>query len=166
MPGPLRVAAALAACTALLAGCGTGEGYNLTKPPHADSPACDTLTGKVPDELGGHRLAKSSVTGAAAWGDGDIILYCGMPEPEAADDDCLTEDGVDWTSQKPADDRTAAMYATHDRSPAVQVRFTSEDADAPAVLAALAPAVKDIKTGESGESSRAGKADERCGSAG
>ncbi|MGA6174036.1 DUF3515 family protein [Streptomyces sp. NPDC012600] len=141
---PLRAAAALAACTAFLAGCGGGDGYNLTKPPFAGSPACDTLTGKLPDKLGGYQLEKTNVAGAAAWGDGDIILYCGMPKPETGAD-CLTEGGIDWTAQKPADDRTAKMFATQGRDPSVQVRFRNENTDPSAVLPSLAPAVKGIK---------------------
>ncbi|MFE2290932.1 DUF3515 family protein [Streptomyces sp. NPDC059452] len=145
---PLRAAAALAACTAactaFLAGCGSGDGYNLTKPPFAGNPACDTLTGKLPDELGGHSLEKSNVAGAAAWGDGDIILYCGMPAPDTSDN-CSTEGGIDWVAQKPADDRTAKMFSTQGRSPSVQVRFRNETTDPSAVLPSLAPAMKDIK---------------------
>ncbi|MCS0635004.1 DUF3515 domain-containing protein [Streptomyces sp. LP05-1] len=147
---PLRAVVALTACSAFLAGCGSSEGYNLTKPPFGGNPACGTLTGKVPDELGGHRKEESGVAGAVAWGEeGDIILYCGMPEPKAGDD-CRTEGGVDWAAQKPADDRTAKMFATQGRNPAVQVRFRSKDADASAVLSALAPAVKDIKATSKG----------------
>ncbi|MEW2070395.1 DUF3515 family protein [Streptomyces sp. NPDC007346] len=145
--GALRLAAALTACTAALAGCG-GDGYNLTKPPFSDSPACSTLTGELPAGLGGYDLDESVVTGAAAWGDdGDIILYCGMPEPEAGAE-CTDEGGVDWVAQKPADDRTAKMFSTHGRDPSVQVRLRNESIDASAVLSALAPAVKGIEAGE------------------
>jgi hypothetical protein len=145
--GALRLTAALTACTAVLAGCGDGGGYNLTKPPFSGSPACETLTGKLPGELGGHDREKSDVTGAAAWGDGDIILYCGMPEPEAGAA-CTDEGGVDWVAQEPADDRTAKMFSTHGRNPSVQVRLHDGSADASAVLSALAPAVQEIKAGK------------------
>ncbi|MFF6905896.1 DUF3515 family protein [Streptomyces sp. NPDC012389] len=143
---PLRLAAALTACTALLAGCGA-SGYNLTKPPFSGSPACTTLTGKLPAKLGGYELERSDVTGAAAWGDGDVIVYCGMPAPKAGGD-CIDEGGVDWVAQTPADDRTAKMFATHGREPSVQVRLRNETTDASAVLSDLGPAVQDIKAGE------------------
>ncbi|NEB41097.1 DUF3515 family protein [Streptomyces sp. SID14515] len=143
--GALRLTAALTVCTAALAGCGSGDGYNLTKPPYSGSPACGTLTGKLPGELGGYGIEKSQVTGAAAWGDGgDIILYCGMPEPEAGAE-CTDEGGVGWVAQKPADDRTAKMFATRGRTPGVQVRIRNESVEASAVLSALAPAVKEIE---------------------
>ncbi|MEU0160725.1 DUF3515 family protein [Streptomyces sp. NPDC006261] len=144
--GPLRLAAALTAGTAFVAGCG-GSGYNLTRPPHSAGPACDTLTGKLPAELGGYDLERSDVTGAAAWGDGDVIVYCGMPEPEAGGD-CIDEGGVDWVAQPPADTRTAKMFSTQGRDPAVQVRLRNETTDASAVLSALGPAVKDIEARE------------------
>lgn len=144
--GPLRLAAALTAGTALLAGCG-GGGYHLSTPPLAGSPACDTLTGKLPDRLGGYDLERSDVTGAAAWGDGDVIVYCGMPEPEAGGD-CVDEGGVGWVAQPPADDRTAKMFSTQGRDPGVQVRLRNETTDVSAVLSALGPAVKDIEARE------------------
>ncbi|MER7749414.1 DUF3515 family protein [Streptomyces bacillaris] len=145
--GPLRLAAALTACTAVLAGCGGGDGYNLTKPPFSGSPACDTFTGKLPEKLGGYEKESSNVEGAAAWGDGDVIVYCGMPAPEAGAE-CVDEGGVDWVAQKPADDRTSKMFSTHDRNPSVQVRLRNEGTDASAVLSALGPAVQDIKAGK------------------
>lgn len=140
----IRTVAALTACTAFLAGCSSNGGYNLTRPPFAGSPACPTLTGNLPDKLAGHSKEKSDVRGAVAWGDGDIILYCGMPKPDTTAG-CLTENGVDWINQKPADDQTAKMVATYGRSPAVQVRFRSKSTDAAAVLSSLATAVRDIK---------------------
>ncbi|NUW02989.1 DUF3515 family protein [Streptomyces sp. CAI 127] len=143
--GALRLTAAMTVCTAVLAGCGSGDGYNLTKPPFAGSPACATLTGNLPGELGGYGIETSEVTGAAAWGSGgDIILYCGMPEPEAGAE-CTDEGGVGWVAQKPADNRTAKMFAAQGRDPGVQVRIRDESIDTSAVLAALAPAVKEIK---------------------
>ncbi|MFD3974261.1 DUF3515 family protein [Streptomyces cyaneofuscatus] len=145
--GPLRLAAALAAGTALLAGCG-GGGYTLTTPPFAGSPACSTLTGQLPDRLGGFALERSDVTGAAAWGDGDVIVYCGMPESEAGGD-CFDEGGVDWVAQPPTDDRTVKMFSTRGRDPGVQVRLRNETTDASAVLSALGPAVKSIESRES-----------------
>lgn len=148
--GPVRLAAVLTACaavTASLAGCGGGDGYNLVRPPFSDSPACDTFTGAIPDRLGGYVLEKTDVAGAGAWGDGDVIVYCGMPEPEAGAE-CIDEGGVDWVAQTPADDRTAKMFATHGRDPGVQVRLHHETTDAASVLSALGPAVQKIEAGE------------------
>ncbi|MFD8063462.1 DUF3515 family protein [Streptomyces cyaneofuscatus] len=144
--GPLRLAAALTACTALLGACG-GGGYNLSTPPFSGSPACDTLAGELPAQLGGFDLERSDVTGAAAWGDGDVIVYCGMPEPEAGGD-CFDEGGVDWVAQPPTDDRTAKMFSTQGRDPGVQVRLRNETTDASAVLSVLGPAVKSIEVRE------------------
>ncbi|MFC9034716.1 DUF3515 family protein [Streptomyces arboris] len=144
--GPLRLAAALTACTALLTACG-GGGYNLSTPPFSGSPACDTLTGELPAQLGGYDLERSDVTGAAAWGDGDVIVYCGMPEPGAGGD-CIDEGGVDWVAQPPTDARTAKMFSTQGRDPAVQVRLRNETTDASSVLSALGPAVKGIEARE------------------
>ncbi|PCG82935.1 hypothetical protein CIB93_27110 [Streptomyces sp. WZ.A104] len=163
--GTLCVAAALTACTALLAGCGLGggdRGYSLVKPPFSGGPACTALTDRLPEELGGHRLEKPGVDGAAAWGEGDIILYCGMPEPAAAGD-CRTVGGVDWVGQKPADDGTAEMFATWGRDTTVQVRFAGKDVGTAAVLQSLAPVVKQIKEAEAGT---AGEASTGCGTAG
>ncbi|MFY1677475.1 MULTISPECIES: DUF3515 family protein [unclassified Streptomyces] len=141
-----RTALALSASAVLFAGCDEPGGYVLIRPPFAATPACDRLMESVPAELGGHKK-RSGLRGAVPWGDGDIILYCGMPEPDATADR-VAAGGVDWVAQEPADRTSAKIFATYGRDSTVQVRFREEDVDVSSVLTALAPAVRgDVDAG-------------------
>lgn len=141
--GPCAAAVLLA-----VAGCSpTDAAASVTVPtPSPEAAAyCRALHKELPREvagLGRHDPGpRSELT--AGWGDGAIVLRCGVPRPAKMDDaqSRATEaNGVNWMLEQRDDD--GPVFTTTLRKAYVEVSFSEAYAHDASPLAAFAPAVK------------------------
>ena len=119
---------------ALLAGCSTGA---PAAAPSATTAACTAALARLPSRVLDRARSALDVAGAAAWGDPQIVLRCGLPEPGPTSLDCLSVDDVDWVVDLRAD---PLVFTTFGRAPAVEVRVPTSYGrqNASAALADLA----------------------------
>lgn len=108
----------------------------------ADDPACARIAAAYPSGLGGEHRASVSTPGVAVWGDGAVILRCGLEPPEPTVDACVDVDDVDWVWRE----RTGAdrVLVTYGRDPAVEIRISGRVTAVDDVLVELSRAVRPI----------------------
>ncbi|MFI6057365.1 DUF3515 domain-containing protein [Streptomyces sp. NPDC051286] len=102
---------------------------------HKELPA--TIAGQNRDESG----PKSVLT--ASWGDGAIVLRCGVDRPAKMDDPMAKgtdADGVNWLLEQPED--AGPRFTTTYRKAYVEVTLSTAYAHDASPLAAFAPAVR------------------------
>lgn len=152
--GPSMSAVAMPAVTVLavalfgVAGCSRAV---LTEPAQlATDPACAQVLVELrgADEINGWDRREVSAQSTAAWGDGDVILRCGLHPLEPTTDPCQTMGGVDWVIRQ-SEDRT--MFLSYGRAPAVEVSVRGQrPTNAADVLNTVSPAVATLpSTGRS-----------------
>ncbi|MFB7913115.1 DUF3515 domain-containing protein [Streptomyces sp. NPDC056061] len=98
------------------------------------------LPGTVAGLDRGDTAPESELT--AAWGDGEIVLRCGVPRPVKMDDPnskALDADGVEWMLEQ--SDDGAPRFTTTFRKAYVEVSFSPAYAHDASPLAAFARAV-------------------------
>ncbi|MFJ5796956.1 DUF3515 family protein [Streptomyces decoyicus] len=154
MPRPTRrtalvvgAAAVTVAAASLLAHEGfASPAFGLEAAPRAESGACTRLTTAYPDEVAGADRTPTDVKGAAVWGDGAVIVRCGLAAPLPTNDPCAQVDGVDWVWRASQDD-DSKLLITYGRAPAVEVRIDTRHAAPDAALVDLSRLVKPIHQG-------------------
>ncbi|MGH4036027.1 DUF3515 family protein [Actinomycetota bacterium Odt1-20B] len=122
----------------------TSPTFDLEAAPRAHSAACDRLTDAYPDRLADADRDSTDVAGAAVWGDGAVIVRCGLHTPPPTADPCTQVDGVDWVWRANEDQGDSKLLLTYGRSPAVEVRVDTRHAAPDAVLVDLSRLVKPI----------------------
>lgn len=151
---PRRLARAVLAVAMLglatpgLTGC---SGAVLTEPAQlATDPACAQVLVDLrgAERIDGWERRDVSAQSTAAWGDGDVILRCGVAPLGPSTDPCQTIGGVDWVIRQ-SEDRT--MFLSYGRAPAVEVSLRGDrPTNAAEVLDAVSPAVATLpSTGRS-----------------
>lgn len=109
----------MAALTAPLAACSSPDGAGPVRPaPHAQDAVCDTALAAAPQQVLAQPRSPLAVKGTAAWGEPAIVLRCGLDEPGATTQRCLTIDGRDWIVDDSAD---PIIFTSFGRYPAAQV---------------------------------------------
>ncbi|MFF3957600.1 DUF3515 domain-containing protein [Streptomyces sp. NPDC001890] len=141
--GPSVAALLLAA-----AGCSTTDtAVSITVPSPSPQAAayCRALHEELPKTVAGLDRGdagpKSELT--AEWGDGEIVLRCGVPRPAKMDDPMAkgTEaDGVNWLLEQSED--AGPRFTTTYRKAYVEVTLSAAYAHDASPLAAFAPAVR------------------------
>ncbi|MFF8387441.1 DUF3515 domain-containing protein [Streptomyces kanasensis] len=101
---PSAAAGAAAVLLATAAGCsttGAGAPVPVPRPAAEEAAACRALHAELPDTVAGLDRTgtepRSELT--AAWGDGAIVLRCGVPRPARMSDpqaEAIEADGVGW----------------------------------------------------------------------
>lgn len=131
----------------VLAGAAALVGYEVRSPDfgvraaaHADAPACGRLD--YPDRVAGQRREDVSTAGVGVWGDGAVVLRCGLTPPEPTVDACIDVDGVDWVWRET--DGGSRVLVTYGRDPAVEVRISSDTGAVDAALVELSRVVRPI----------------------
>ncbi|MFE0187284.1 DUF3515 family protein [Streptomyces sp. NPDC059008] len=119
--------------------------YAIIAAPFAENSVCRGLDGDYPGRLAGQERTTTDVAGAAVWGDGAIILRCGLPTPKPSTDPCVTADGVDWVLRSAKGTDTSKTIVTYGRSPAVEVTMDASVKAPDAVMIDLARLVKPIR---------------------
>ncbi|RSS40670.1 DUF3515 domain-containing protein [Streptomyces sp. WAC08241] len=108
---PFGLSAAVAAAVLLLAsaGCsssGASASVAVPSPPAEEAALCQALAKELPDTVAGLERSDpepgSELT--AGWGDGAIVLRCGVPRPEKMSDpkaQGVEVNGVNWMLERP-----------------------------------------------------------------
>ena len=128
------------ATTAVLALSGCVGTVPMDPAPDANSPACATVTVRLPDKVADQTKRETNAQATGAWGDpAAILLTCGFAKAAPTTMPCVTINDVDWIeddSQKPL-----YVYTTFGREPAVEVAVDSNTVSASTALVDLASAV-------------------------
>ncbi|HEY9369961.1 DUF3515 domain-containing protein [Streptomyces sp.] len=100
-PFGLPVAAALLLAVAGCSSTGPTVSVPVPRPPAAEAAFCRALHEELPRSLSGfdRNDAEPESDLTAAWGDGAIVLRCGVPRPEKMTDpqaDAVEVNGVNW----------------------------------------------------------------------
>ncbi|WP_406497812.1 DUF3515 domain-containing protein [Streptomyces sp. NBC_00846] len=140
--GPLVASLLLAA-----AGCSsTDAAASITVPtPSPEAAAyCRALHKELPRTVAGLGRGGTGTESEliAEWGDGAIVLRCGVPRPAKMDDPSAkaTEaDGVNWLLEQPED--AGPRFTTTFRKAYVEVSFSTAYAHDASPLAAFGPAI-------------------------
>ncbi|MFE2560447.1 DUF3515 domain-containing protein [Streptomyces sp. NBC_00090] len=107
---PFGLPAAVTAVLLLAAtGCSSsdaGASVAVPRPPAAEAAFCQALEKELPDTVAGLERSDpepgSELT--AGWGDGAIVLRCGVPRPEKMSDpnaQAVEANGVNWMLERP-----------------------------------------------------------------
>jgi hypothetical protein len=120
-------------------------GVAVTAAPRGGDPQCARITDGSPSRLAGQERSDLDVAGVAAWGDGAVVLRCGLRPPPPTIDRCLNVDGVDWILREAdvRDDRK--VLVTYGRDPAVELTITDRAARTDTALVELSRAVRPIR---------------------
>ena len=112
----------------------------------AGDPACTRITDRYPARIVGESRDPVSVTGVASWGNGGVVLRCGLEPPPETDDPCVEVDGVDWVFRE--NTSTGSGYrvlVTYGRDPAVQAFVDDRITAVDGVLVHLSDLVRPIE---------------------
>ncbi|WP_442817760.1 DUF3515 domain-containing protein [Streptomyces sp. NBC_01591] len=145
---PLFLGPSVAALLLAAAGCSsTDAAVSITVPsPSPEAAAyCRALHEELPRTVAGLDRGdagpKSELT--AEWGDGEIVLRCGVPRPAKMDDPMAkgTEaNGVNWLLEQPDD--AGPRFTTTYRKAYVEVTLSAAYVHDASPLAAFGPAVR------------------------
>ena len=138
----------VAALLLVAAGCSSTDAAPPIAVPTPSAEAagyCRALNKELPKSVAGldrdDNGTKSSLT--AGWGDGAIVLRCGVPRPAKMDDPAakgIEADDVKWLLEQPDDG--GPRFTTTYRKAYVEVRLSEAYAHDASPLAAFAPAVR------------------------
>ncbi|WP_327344615.1 DUF3515 family protein [Streptomyces europaeiscabiei] len=112
----------------------------------AGDPECIRIADHYPARIAGESRDPVSVTGVASWGNGGVVLRCGLEPPLETDDLCIEVDGVDWVFRE--DRSTGSGYRiliTYGRDPAVQAFVDDRITAIDGVLVDLGDLVRPIE---------------------
>ncbi|MGW0846087.1 DUF3515 family protein [Streptomyces sp. NPDC002787] len=112
----------------------------------AGDPACTRIADRYPDRIAGESRDPVAVTGVASWGNGGVVLRCGLEPPGETADPCVEVDGVDWVFRE--DRSTGSGYRiliTYGRNPAVQAFVDERITAVDGVLVDLSDVVRPIE---------------------
>ncbi|WP_406455267.1 DUF3515 domain-containing protein [Streptomyces sp. NBC_00876] len=148
LPHPVFLGPSVALLLMAATGCSSGDASaSVTVPsPSPEAAAyCRALHKELPDTVAGLERSDprpgSDLT--AGWGDGAIVLRCGVPRPAKMDDaqsKAAEADGVNWMLEQREDD--GPRFTTTLRKAYVEVTLSEAYAHDATPLAAFAPAVK------------------------
>ncbi|MFG2672430.1 DUF3515 domain-containing protein [Streptomyces sp. DT20] len=130
------------------AGCSRGDASaSVTVPtPSPEAAAyCRALHKELPSAVAGQERSDpgSGSDLTAGWGDGEIVLRCGVPRPAKMDDSqskAIDANGVNWMLEQLDDGRP--RFTTTLRKAYVEVTLSAAYAHDASPLAAFAPAVR------------------------
>ncbi|WP_406464708.1 DUF3515 domain-containing protein [Streptomyces sp. NBC_00111] len=136
-----------------VAGCSDGGARPSVAVPTPSSEAaagyCEKLHEELPETVDGLERNDPSPDSdlTAGWGDGAIVLRCGVPRPARMDDSqskAVDADGVNWLLEQPddADDGAGPRFTTTYRKAYVEVTLGTEYAHDITPLSAFAVPVK------------------------
>ncbi|MFD8986000.1 DUF3515 family protein [Streptomyces sp. NPDC059564] len=98
--------------------------YRVPAGPFAGGAACSRALAGLPERLLGRERDAVEGTGAAGWGDGAIVLRCGVRPLAPTIDSCVNVNGVDWVLDDERAQRSGEwVFTTYGRETAVAVAF-------------------------------------------
>ncbi|MDH2391394.1 DUF3515 domain-containing protein [Streptomyces sp. HNM0663] len=120
----------------------------VPSPPPAEAALCRALDEELPESVAGQsrRDPQPASEYTAAWGDGAIVLRCGVPRPQAMDDpqsQGLEANGVGWlVEERTGEEGAGPRFTTTYRTTYVEVALDERYAHDAGPLAGLAEAVE------------------------
>lgn len=151
LPGPRVLSASAALFVLAAAGCSAGGSQPSVAVP-APSPEaagyCEALHGELPETVAGLERSDPSPESdlTAGWGDGAIVLRCGVPRPARMDDSqskAVEADGVNWLLEQR--DGDGPRFTTTYRKAYVEVTLGPEYThDVTPLSAFAAPVAKTV----------------------
>ncbi|MCX4769539.1 DUF3515 domain-containing protein [Streptomyces sp. NBC_01260] len=148
LPRPAFLGPSAALVLVAAAGCSSGGASAPVTVPTPSSEAaayCRALHKELPSTVAGQERSDpgpgSDLT--AGWGDGEIVLRCGVPRPAKMDDaqsKAVDASGVNWMLEQQEDGRP--RFTTTFRKAYVEVTLPVAYAHDATPLAAFAPAVR------------------------
>jgi len=138
-------AAALAVVAALAFIAAKDPHYDIRPGARAENAQCARMVDEAPDRLAGKPHHSTGIPGVVVWGDNEIVLRCGVPEPGPTTDPCFAADGVDWVLHEKRSTEGGKVITTYGRSPATEVTFTGSASAPDAALVELSALVAPIK---------------------
>ncbi|MCX5402456.1 DUF3515 domain-containing protein [Streptomyces sp. NBC_00335] len=113
--------------------------------PFAGDPQCRRVLAQLPDELLGEERDSVKGAGAASWGDGTIVLRCGVAPLAPTINTCMNVNGTDWVLDEERATRGGPrVVTTYGRIPSVELAFNEGDLLAGDALVVIDKAVRDI----------------------
>ncbi|NEA69155.1 DUF3515 family protein, partial [Streptomyces sp. SID12488] len=101
-------------------------GYGIESAPRAERPECERAASRYPGRLAGQALTFTGRPGVAVWGDGVIVLRCGLTPPAPTVDPCANVNGVDWVFRDGRSKGGKKVVITYGRNPAVEVAVSDD----------------------------------------
>ncbi|MFD7868280.1 DUF3515 domain-containing protein [Streptomyces sp. NPDC057682] len=147
LPRPVLLGPSAALVLLAAAGCSSDPSASVTVPtPSSEAAAyCRALHKELPRSVAGLEREDPSPRSdlTAGWGDGAIVLRCGVPRPEKMSDPqakAAEADGVNWMLEQRED--AGPRFTTTLRKAYVEVTLSEAYAHDATPLAAFASAVK------------------------
>ncbi|MGG7570099.1 DUF3515 family protein [Streptomyces sirii] len=98
----------------------------------------------------GQQREHTDLPGVAVWGDGAVVLRCGLTPPRPTTDPCVNVEGVDWVLREAEPRDGHRLLLTYGRHPAVDVTLTGQGSTTEALLVALSRIVRPMRQHEHG----------------
>lgn len=135
------LAVLVAAPLLLAAGCSYGVSVDTYPTTPHTSRDCDALYADLPNKVAGQSRREVKSTIAAAWGDPEIILRCGVEKPDALtrSSRCDSVDDVGWFSEETAD---GLLFTTIGREYFISIEVPKDYDPSADALVDLAKSVK------------------------
>ncbi|MFI0814772.1 DUF3515 domain-containing protein [Streptomyces sp. NPDC021098] len=113
--------------------------------PYADNPKCADVISRAPETVLSKHRDDITGKGAAAWGDGSVVLRCGVTPLRPTTNLCVNVDGVDWVlDEKRAQKDGVQALTTYGRDPAVEITVQGDGPQAGDALVDMSRAVRGI----------------------
>ncbi|MER5552621.1 DUF3515 domain-containing protein [Streptomyces sp. NPDC002793] len=126
------------------AGCSAGPSVTVPTPSSEAAGYCEKLHEELPETVVGLERSDPSPDSdlTAGWGDGAIVLRCGVPRPAKMDTsrEGVDADGVNWLLEQPDD--AGPRFTTTYRKAYVEVTLGTEYAHDITPLSAFAEPVR------------------------
>ncbi|MFE9341216.1 DUF3515 family protein [Streptomyces sp. NPDC007063] len=113
--------------------------------PFASNPRCSHLTSTVPETLLGQSRDRTEGAGAAAWGDGSVVMRCGVKPLPPTPNLCTNINGVDWVlDENRMNSSGEKVLTTYGRIPAVEVKIDGDSGLGGDVLVVINEGIMDF----------------------
>lgn len=113
--------------------------------PFADNPKCSDVISRAPETVLHKQRDDVTGDGVAAWGDGSVVLRCGVTPLRPTTNLCVDVNGVDWVlDEKRAQKDGVQVLTTYGRTPAVEMTVEGDGPKAGDALVDVNRAVRGI----------------------
>ncbi|MFI0774782.1 DUF3515 family protein [Streptomyces sp. NPDC021212] len=113
--------------------------------PYADNPKCADVISRAPETVLSKHRDDVTGEGVASWGDGSVVLRCGVTPLRPTTDLCVDVNGVNWVlDEKRAQKDGVQVLTTYGRTPAVEVTVEGDGPKAGSALVDVNRAVRGI----------------------
>ena len=113
--------------------------------PYAGNPKCSDVISRAPETVLSKHRDDVTGKGVASWGDGSVVLRCGVTPLRPTTNLCVDINDVDWVlDEKRAQKDGVQALTTYGRTPAVEVTVEGDGPKAGAALVDVNRAVRGI----------------------